>query len=92
MGGTNAEMSIAQYLIFVSPLVVTLLVVFGMKYFAAISQARARLASDELYRALAEKAVTVQAENQATLVTLRAELARVGASLATVEKILQQVE
>jgi hypothetical protein len=92
MGGTNAEMSITQYLIFVSPLVVTILVVFGMKYFSAISQARARLANDQLYRALAEKSVTAQAENQAALATIRAELARVGASLATVEKILQQVE
>jgi hypothetical protein len=89
---SGGEMSVAQYLIFVAPLVVTILVVFGMKYFSALFQARARLANDALYQALAEKAVTAQTENQASLSAIRADLARFGSSLATVEKILQQVE
>ncbi|HEV2701173.1 MAG TPA: hypothetical protein VGV09_06060 [Steroidobacteraceae bacterium] len=89
---TGSEMNMTQYLIFVSPLFVTVLVVFGMKYFSAISQARARLANDALYQALAEKAVTVQAENQATLAAIRVDLTRFGTSLATVERILQQVD
>ena len=89
---TGGQMSIAQYLIFVAPLVVTILVVFGMKYFSALFQARARLANDALYRALAEKAVTAQAENQAALAAIRADLVKFAGSLATVEKILQQVE
>jgi signal transduction histidine kinase len=89
---SGGEMSVAQYLIFVAPLVVTILVVFGMKYFSALFQARARLANDALYRALAEKAVTAQTENQAALAAIRADLAKFAASLATVEKILQQVE
>ena len=88
-GGT---MTTAQYLIFISPLVGTILVVFGMKYFSALFQARARTANDALYRALAEKAVTAQAENQATLTAIRADLTKFAASLANVEKILQQVE
>jgi hypothetical protein len=88
----GGQMSIAQYLIFVSPLVITILVVFGMKYFSALFQARARLANDALYRALAEKAVTAQTENQAALSAIRADLAKFAGSLATVEKILQQVE
>jgi hypothetical protein len=89
---SGGEMTMAQYLIFVAPLVVTILLVFGMKYFSALFQARARLANDALYRALAEKSATAQAENQAALVAIRADLARFAASLASVEKILQQVE
>lgn len=89
---TGGEMSILQYLIFVSPLVVTILVVFGMKYFSAMFQARARMANDALYQALAKKAVAAQAENQALLAAIRGDLSRFGASLATVERILQQVD
>jgi hypothetical protein len=89
---TGGEMTTAEYLIFVAPLFVTLLVIFGMKYFSAIFQARARMANDALYQALAEKAVTVQAENQAALAAIRADLTRFGSSLATVERILQQVD
>jgi|HubBroStandDraft_5_1064220.scaffolds.fasta_scaffold171123_2 hypothetical protein len=91
MGG-NGQMSIAQYLTFVAPFVVTILVVFGMKYISAIFQARARIANDKLFQTLTEKAVTAQTENQALLTAIRADLARFGTSLATVEKILQQVE
>jgi len=89
---SGGEMTTTQYLIFVAPLFVTVLVVFGMKYFSAMFQARARLASDTLYQALAEKSVTAQSENQAALVAIRADLTRFATSLATVEKILQQVE
>jgi uncharacterized membrane protein len=85
-------MSIAQYLIFMAPVVGTILVVFGMKYISAIFQARARMANDKLFQTLSEKAVATQAENQASLAAIRADLARFGTSLATVEKILQQVE
>jgi hypothetical protein len=89
---TGGEMTTAQYLIFVSPLFVTVLVVFGMKYFSAVFQARSRMANDALYRTLAEKAVAVQSENQAALAAIRSDLTRFASSLATVEKILQQVE
>jgi hypothetical protein len=84
----GGEMSTVQYLLFVSPFVLTILVVFGMKYFSAVFQARARIANDAMYRALAEKAVGAQSD----LAAIRVELTRVAASLAAVEKILQQVE
>jgi hypothetical protein len=92
MGSTNGEMSIAQYLIFMAPVVGTILVVFGMKYISAIFQARAHMANDKLFQTLTEKSVAAQAENQAVLAAIRADLTRFGTSLATVEKILQQVE
>jgi hypothetical protein len=85
-------MTTAQYLIFVGPLFVTIVAVFGMKYFSAISQARARMANDALYRTLAESAIAAQSENQAALAAIRADLGRFASSLASVEKILQQVE
>jgi hypothetical protein len=87
MGGGN-EMSTAQYLLFVSPFVITILVVFGMKYFSALFQARARIANDAQYRALAEKTVGIESE----LSAIRAELSKLVSSLALVEKILRQVE
>jgi hypothetical protein len=85
---SGGDMSTAQFLIFVSPFVGTILVVFGMKYFSAVWQARARIANDAMYQALAEKAVTAQSD----LYTIRVELSKVAASLAAIEKILQQVE
>jgi signal transduction histidine kinase len=88
----GGQMSIAQYLIFMAPMVLTVLVVFGMKYFSALFQARARLANDAQYRQLAEKAVSAQTENQAALSGIRTDLNKFATSLATIEKILQQVE
>lgn len=84
----DGDMSTAQYLLFISPFVVTILLVFGMKYFSALFQARARIANDAMYRALAEKVVGMESE----LSAIRAELSKVASSLAVVEKILQQVE
>jgi phage shock protein A len=62
-----------------------------MKYSSAAFAARARLANDDAYRVLAEKAAASQAENQASLTAIQAELATVSASLAAVEKVLKQV-
>jgi hypothetical protein len=89
---TGGDMPIGVYLLTISLLLGTVLLIFGMKYFSALFQARARIANDAMYHALAEKAVAAQSENQAQLSTIRAELSRVAASLAAVEKVLQQVE
>ena len=70
----------------------TALLIFGMKYYAAVQQAKARLASDEAYRQVAEQAEAAQAETAATLAAMGAMLADVKARLATVEKILREVE
>lgn len=90
--GSGGEMTTTAFLVFMAPFALTIMVVFGMKYFSALFQARARLANDALYRDLAEKAATAQAETQASLTAIRADLAKFASSLATVEKILQQVE
>lgn len=66
--------------------------IFGMKYFSAAFAARAGAESDAAYSALAEKAVQAQAAHQATLAAMQAELAKLSGSVASVEKILKQVE
>ncbi|MDB5707892.1 MAG: hypothetical protein JWN66_5008 [Sphingomonas bacterium] len=70
----------------------TILIVFGMKYWSAAVQARTSTASEEAYRALAEKSVAAEAANAASLASIKAELSTVAVSLAAVEKILKQVE
>jgi len=62
------------------------------RMFSALFQARARIENDAMYRALAGKAVAAQSENQAALSAIRADLSKAVASLAAVEKILEQVD
>ncbi len=80
------------YFLTISLFLGTFLTVFGMKYFSAAFAARARLANDNAYRVLAEKAVATSSDNQASLAAIQAELTKLSASLATVEKVLKQVE
>lgn len=85
-------MSNSVYFITVAVMFGTVILVFAMKYGSAVFAARARLASDAAYRALAEQALAAQAEQQAALAGLRDDLARLATSVASVEKILKQVE
>jgi hypothetical protein len=70
----------------------TILLVFGMRYFSAVQQAKARLANDEAYRQIAEKAVAVESENATALSSIQAALADVRTRLTSIEKILKEVE
>ena len=56
----------------------TILIVLGMRYYATVQQARARLANDDAYRQLAESASASQSQ--------------IATSLAAVETILKAVE
>jgi len=85
-------METSIYLVTIGLFLGTALLIFGMKYFSAAFQARARIAGDTAYRVLAEKAVAAEADNHAALTAMQAELTKVAASLAAVEKILKQVE
>ncbi len=71
---------------------VTLLLIFGMRYFSAVQQARARLANDDAYRQTATQAVACLAQTAAVLSSIDATLIDVQSRLATVEKILKEVE
>ena len=70
----------------------TILLVFGMRYLSAVMQARARLASDEAYRQLAEKTAASQAAAATALASIDATLADLKARVASVEKVLKEVE
>jgi hypothetical protein len=85
-------MSAPLYLITISLPLVTILLVFGMRYFAVVQQARARLAADEAYRALAEKAAAAEAQTASTLAAMEAALSDVRTRLAGVVKFLKEVE
>ena len=69
----------------------TILLVFAMRYASAVQQAKARLANDDAYRQIAERAATAQAETAAALSSIRATLADTGARLTAIEKILGEV-
>jgi Tfp pilus assembly protein PilO len=80
------------YLLTLGLPLLTVLLVFGMKYFAAVQQARSLLAQDEAYRQLAAQAAQSQAEMTAQLAALSSTLARLESRTASVEQILKQVE
>lgn len=67
------------------------MIIFAMRYGLKAFQARMKLAADGEYQALAERAVAAQAETAAGLAVVKAQLADIAASLATVEKVLKQV-
>ncbi|HEY2345847.1 MAG TPA: hypothetical protein VGH80_08180 [Xanthomonadaceae bacterium] len=85
-------MSTTVFLTTASLIFGTILIVFAMKYASAVLAARAKLANDDDLRKLAQNAVATQSENQAALSAIRDELAKLGATVASVEKILKQVE
>jgi Tfp pilus assembly protein PilO len=85
-------MSEHLYLLSIGLPLATILLVFGMRYFAAIQQAKARLANDEAYRQIAEKAVAGQSENTIVLSSIQATLSDLRTRLTAIEKMLKEVE
>jgi len=71
---------------------VTVILVFGMKYFSAARQASLRVASEDGYRALAERTVKAQEAGAELLGAINAGLADIERRLASVEKVLKEVE
>lgn len=69
----------------------TVVLVFGMRYVSAVTQARARAASEDSYRQLAEAAAAAQPGTAAALSSIQSTLADVDTRLAAVEKILRDV-
>ncbi len=63
-----------------------------MKYFSAGRQMRVRLESESAYRALSEEAVAAQSAGAASLAVLQADLSETKARLASIEKMLREVE
>jgi len=70
----------------------TVLLVFGMKYFSVARQAASRIAGEEGWRTLSTQSTTAQAEAGASIAALRNELSEIKARLASIEKVLKEVE
>jgi Tfp pilus assembly protein PilO len=85
-------MSTTVYLLTICLPLATVLLVFGMKYFAMVQQAKARTARDEADRRLADELARTQSETVAQLAALNAALARLDARMGAVEKMLKEVE
>ena len=80
------------YLLTLAVMAGTPLIIFGMKYWSAAYQARAKAGADEAYRDLAQKAAMAQSETAASLASMKSELAAIGTRLSAVENILKAVE
>jgi Tfp pilus assembly protein PilO len=71
---------------------VTILLVFGMKYFSAARQENARVTREAAYRELAEKALSIQSANAASLAAVSADFSEIKVKLTAIEKLLREVE
>ena len=85
-------MSEHVYFITIALPAATILIVFGMRYYAAVQQARARLANDDAYRQTAEKAAAAETATAAALAAIQASMADAAARLAAIETVLKAVE
>ena len=70
----------------------TILIVFAMRYYAVVQQAKARLANDDAYRQLAQSASAAQSQIATSLAAMEANLSDVRTRMAAVETILKAVE
>ena len=70
----------------------TILIVFRMRYAATVQEAKARLASDDAYRQLAESVSAAQSQIAASLAAMGASLSDMRTRMAAVETILKAVE
>ncbi len=70
----------------------TILIVFGVRYWSAVQQAKARLANDDAYRQLAETASSAQSRIATSLAAVEANLSDVRTRMAAMEAILKAVE
>jgi Tfp pilus assembly protein PilO len=85
-------MSSNIYLMTIILPLVAIVFIFGLRYRAQVQQAQARLANDEAYRQLAEKAAATQAATATALASIDATLAELKARLSGVEKVLKEVD
>ena len=85
-------MSPTVYFISMGAMFGTIIIVFAIRFLQASAVAGADAAHSDAYRKLASDAVTAQAGNAATLSAIQSELAEVRTRMASVEKILKDVE
>jgi hypothetical protein len=79
------------YLITIGIVFGTVALVFGMRAFASVQQAKARIAAEASWRAQAEHIAATQAQTAAALNALHASVGDMQTRLASVEKLLKDV-
>jgi hypothetical protein len=80
------------YLLTIYLPIAAIILIFGMRYFSAAMQAKARLVHEQSYRQIAEKSVALQSETAAALASIQSALSDSAARLSSIEKILKAVE
>jgi hypothetical protein len=88
----SAEEALGLVMYCVGVPTLAIMIIFAMRYALKAFQARLNAAHGGQYQALAERAAADQAATSATLATMKVQLAQITASLATVEKVLKQVD
>lgn len=73
-------------------MLVTILLIFGMKYFSTARQTQKRVMEQDAYRTLAEQATAAHSASTALLATLQTDLFEAKTRLASIERILKEVE
>ncbi len=73
-------------------MLLTVLLVFAMKYWSAARRADMQIAYANNYRELAEKLATLQGASTGKLGALEHDVGDMNARLARIEKILREVE
>jgi len=89
MGPGDVPLGLVMFV--VSAPIVAVMVIFAMWFAARAYQAKVKAATSGEYQALAGRMAQAQAETTASLAMMKAQLADIAASLATVEKVLKQV-
>ena len=84
-------MSTPLYLLSICLPLGAVVLVFGMRYVSVIVQAKSRLANDDAYRRIAEKAASAEAATATALTAIQASLADAATRLTAIEKILKDV-
>src|ERR1700688_1205145 len=82
----------SAFLLVTMLVLITVVLLFGMKYFSASRQAMFRVAGDDSLRQLAEKSALAQAASAASLTEVQSDVAEVKTRLAAIEKLLREVE
>lgn len=85
-------MSEKIYLLTLLMLLGTIMIVFGMRFYAVAYRVRAEVASADAYRDLADKSVSAEARNETSLSSMQTQLTDMNTRLAGIEKILKEVE
>jgi len=79
------------YLITIGIAFGTVVLVFGMRAYASVQQAKARIAAEAAYRQAFDQAASAQAQAAAALAGIQASVSSVETRLASVEKLLKDV-